>query len=139
MSACAARDGYIVPELRPNIRDKDDWFEGTVAPYAAASALMLTPPESMAAIRAFRALRDDAGRPLIWRDPRQGGYGFVDSFNLSQRFVSDDYVGIDQGPMLIGIENARSGLVWRLFMRSEVVQRGLERLRWGAPPSASQP
>jgi hypothetical protein len=132
LSACAARDGYIVPEIRPNIRDHDEWFEGTIAPYAAASAIMFTPEESLAAIRAFRALHDESGRPLVWRDPRAGGYGFVDSFNLSQHFVSDDYVGIDQGPMLMAIENARSGLIWRLFMQNTTVRTALRRLHLDA-------
>jgi hypothetical protein len=129
LSACAGRDGYIVPEVRPNLRDVDQWFEGTLAPYAAVSTIMFTPRESLAAIRAFRSLRDGEGRPLIWRDPQQGGYGFVDSFNLDQGFVSDDYVGIDQGPMLLSIENVRTGLIWRLFMRHEAVRRAATRLR----------
>lgn len=129
LSACSARDGYIVPEVRPNRRDVDQWFEGTVAPYAAASAIMFAPAESMAAIRAFRELKDKSGKSLIWRDPREGGYGFVDSFNLDQGFVCHDYVGIDQGPILLGIENARTGLIWKLFMRHEAVQRSLKRLR----------
>ena len=129
LSACSARDGYIVPEIRPNIRDEDTWFDGTVAPYAAISAIMFTPEESLAAIRAFRALKGADGKPLVWRDPKSGGYGFVDSFNIDQGFVCDDYVGIDQGPMLLAIENARTGLIWKLFMRHEAVQRALKRLR----------
>jgi hypothetical protein len=129
LSACSARDGYVVPEIRPNLRDHDEWFEGTVAPYAAISAIMFTPQESLAALRAYRALRDQDGHPLIWRDPDRGGYGFVDSFNLDQNFVCDDYVGIDQGPMLLAIENARSGLIWKLFMRSATAHRAVQRLR----------
>ncbi len=129
LSACSARDGYIVPEIRPNLRDHDEWFEGTVAPYAAISAIMFTPQESLAALRALRALVDKERQPLIWRDPVQGGYGFVDSFNLDQGFVCDDYVGIDQGPILLAIENARTGLIWKLFMRHAVAQRAVQRLR----------
>ena len=128
LSACSARDGYIVPEVRPNIRDEDTWFDGTVAPYAAISAIMFTPAESLAAIRAFRALKGADGKPLVWRDPKDGGYGFVDSFNLDQGFICDDYVGIDQGPMLLGIENARTGLIWKLFMRHEAVRGAAKRL-----------
>jgi hypothetical protein len=128
LSACAGRDGYLVPEIRPNRIDRDQWYEGTVAPYAAGSAIMFAPGESLAALRAFRALTDAAGRPLVWRDPAEGGYGFVDSFNLDQGFVSDDYVGIDQGPMLLAIENARTGLIWKLFMGNASVRRGAARL-----------
>ncbi len=128
LSACAGRDGYLVPEVRPNGIDKDDFRGGTVAPYAAGASIMFVPVEAMAALRAFHELADDRGRPFVWRDPEAGGYGFVDCFNLDQRFASDDYVGIDQGPMLLGIENARTGLIWRLFMGSGTAQAAVRRL-----------
>ncbi|MCP4248209.1 MAG: hypothetical protein GY778_14280 [bacterium] len=131
LSACGGRDGYLVPEIRPNEIDKDAWHEGTVAPYAAAAAIMFTPRESLAALRAFRRLEDKHGQPLIWRDPASGGYGFVDAFNLDQGFVSDDYVGIDVGPMLLGIENARTGLIWKLFMQSRTARNAVTRLQLG--------
>lgn len=129
LSACAARDGYIVPHIRPNLADQDELHEGTIAPYAAASAIMFTPAESMAAIRAFYELRGPGGERLVWRDPAEGGYGFVDSFNLEQGWVEDDCVGIDQGPMLVAIENVRTGLAWKLFMKNAHVRRALERLK----------
>lgn len=139
LSACAARDGYIVPSIMPNLANKDEWFDGTVAPYAAGSAIMFAPAESLAALRAFRTLRNEDGKPTIWRDPADGGYGFVDSFNLDQDFASDDYVGIDQGPMLLAIENARTGLIWKLFMRHPTVQRSLARLRLSSTTSQPAP
>jgi hypothetical protein len=129
LSACAARDGYIVPEIRPNECDCENWHAGTVAPYAAGAAIMFTPTESIAALRAFRELRKPDGQLLVWRDPQDGGYGLVDSFNLDQQFACDDYVGIDHGPLLLGIENARTGLIWRIFMESETARRGVERLK----------
>lgn len=131
LSACDGRDGYIVPDVRPNISGQDNWHAGTVAPYAAGSAIMFAPREALAALRAFRTLEDEHGRPLVWRDPAEGGYGFADCFNLDQGYVSADYIGIDQGPLLLAIENARTGLIWRLFMRHEAVQRSLDRLRLG--------
>ncbi|MFH1747194.1 MAG: glucoamylase family protein [Planctomycetota bacterium] len=129
LSACAGRDGYLVPQVQPNLSQQDEWFEGTVAPYAAGSAIMFTPEESLAALLAFRHLTNSQNSLVVWRDPSKGGYGFVDSFNLDQQFASDDYVGIDQGPLLLGIENARTGLIWKLFMRHEAAQRSLRRLR----------
>jgi hypothetical protein len=122
------RRSYLVQSLRPNIDDKDAWEGGTVAPYAAGSAIMFTPAESMAALRAFRGLKDDDGEPIVWRDPAVGGYGFADSFNLDQQHASDDNVAIDVGPMLLAIENVRSGLIWRLFMQHAVAKRAVERL-----------
>lgn len=128
LSACVGREGYIVPMVQPNLVGEDRWFEGTVAPYAAATAILFAPRESLAAIRAFRELHDAQGQPLVWRDPAHGGYGFADAFNLDQHYVSDDYVGIDQGPMLLAIENARTGLIWKLFMRHDTAHKAVARL-----------
>ena len=75
LSACGGRDGYLVPEIQPNEIDKDTWYEGTVAPYAAGASIMFAPRESLAAIRAFRGLKDEGGRPLVWRDPLKGATG----------------------------------------------------------------
>jgi hypothetical protein len=123
------KPAYLVQSLRPSIEDKDRWEGGTVAPYAAGSAIMFTPAESMAALRAFGELKDNDGKPLVWRDPAAGGYGLADSFNLDQQHASDDNVAIDVGPMLLAIENARTGLVWRLFMQHVAAKRAVERLR----------
>ncbi len=124
-SACAARDGYVVPHVKPNMANADCWADGTVAPYAAGAAIMFTPEESIAALREYRNMKF----PNVWWDPADGGYGFVDCFNIDQNFASDDYVGIDHGPLLLGIENARTGLIWKLFMRSETAKRGVKRLK----------
>ncbi|HEX6961946.1 MAG TPA: glucoamylase family protein [Lacipirellula sp.] len=122
------KPGYLVQGLRPNLMDKDEWDNGTVAPYAAGSSIMFTPAESMAALRAYRNLKTAGGQPLVWRDPAEGGYAFADSFNLDQPHVSDDNIAIDVGPMLVAIENVRTGLVWRLFMQHEVARRAVDAL-----------
>ena len=129
LSAAAARDGYIVPEIMPNLIDKEQLHEGTVAPYAAAASIVFTPAESVAALRAMRELKGEDGKPFVWRDPSAGGYGFLDSFNLDQKHAEEDYTGIDQGPMLLAIENARTGLVWRLFMQHPIAKAAVERLK----------
>lgn len=130
LAPCAARDGYIVPDTSPNLSGQDQWFEGTISPYAAGASITFTPPESLVALRAFRAMDGSKGTLPVWRDPQQGGYGLVDSFNLDQKFASDDYTGIDEGPLLLAIENARTGLIWKLFMQHDVARRAVERLRW---------
>lgn len=126
------RSTYLVQGLKPNVMDADEWQGGSVAPYAAGSAIMFTPQESMAALRAYRSLMDDKGKPLAWREPEQ--YGLVDSFNLDQMHASDDHVAIDAGPLLLAIENVRSGLIWKLFMQSETSERAVQRLGWTAAP-----
>jgi hypothetical protein len=134
LSACDGKTGYIVPAVRPNISDEENWHDGTIAPYAAGSAIMFTPRESLAALHAFRALKDDQGCALLWRDPNQGGYGFVDSFSLDLNWVSTDNIGIDVGPLLLAIENARTRLIWKLFMQSEMVRTATARLRLQPAP-----
>ena len=54
-------------------------------------------------------------------------YGFRDAFNLGAHWVASDELGIDQGPIVIMIENYRTQRVWRRFMQNDVVQRGLQR------------
>lgn len=120
---------YIVQEIRPNIRRFASLEQGTVAPYAAGSCIMFTPEESMAALRAFRELKNEKGELLVWRDPDEGGYAFADSFNVDLQVACDDNVAIDVGPMLLAIENARSGLIWKLFMEHEHAKRSCERLK----------
>jgi hypothetical protein len=57
-----------------------------------------------------------------------GKYGLYDSFNPTAKWFDDDYLGIDQGPLLIMIENFRTGLVWDYMMKDPVIQQGLSRL-----------
>jgi hypothetical protein len=121
---------YLVPDVRPSVYNKDEWHDGVVAPYAAGSAIMFTPPESLAALRAFHDLRDNKGQPLVWRDPAQGGFALADSFKLNPPRACDDNVAIDVGPMLLAIENVRTGLVWKLFMDHPVSRRAAERLKF---------
>jgi hypothetical protein len=123
------RENYIVPETKPSLFDKDEWQDGTVAPYAAGSAIMFMPEESVAAMRAYRDLQNDLGASLVWRDPLHGGYAFADSFNLDQDKTCDDNVSIDVGPLILAIENARTGLIWELFMKHPLAQRAVERLK----------
>jgi hypothetical protein len=128
---------YLVQDVEPNLTNHDEWHQGTIAPYAAGSAIVFTPQESAAALRAYRELKDDKGEPLVWRDPAAGGYALADSFRLPQKAgdgaagprVSDDNLAIDVGPMLLAIENARTGLIWRLFMQHPDAQRAAQRLR----------
>ncbi len=57
-----------------------------------------------------------------------GKYGYLDSFNPTAKWVNNDYIGIDQGPMLIMIENFRTGLVWNYVMADPIIQKGLKEL-----------
>jgi hypothetical protein len=122
--------GYLVQELLPNHSGMDQWQGGTVAPYVTASALPFMPAETLAALREMKELKNANGYPLVWRSPAEGGYGFLDSFNLEHMHAPDEYVGIDVGPMLLLIENARTGLIWNLFHQHPNTRRAVERLGW---------
>lgn len=92
---------------------------GVIAPTAALSAMPYTPPESTAALRYFY----EELRGKIW-----GRHGFVDAFNLSRNWTAPGNLAIDQGPIVVMIENFRSGLIWRLFMSCSELEAGLRRL-----------
>lgn len=60
-----------------------------------------------------------------------GGYGLLDRFNLdrTEQQGTPDYLSIDKGPLLVAIENARAGLIWKLFMQHESAKLAFERLQ----------
>ena len=92
---------------------------GVITPTAALSSMPYTPEESMAALRHFYY---DLGDRL-W-----GPYGFYDSFLPDENWTADSYLAIDQGPIIIMIENHRSALLWDLYMAAPEVRSGLDKL-----------
>jgi hypothetical protein len=61
-------------------------------------------------------------------DKAWGEYGFYDAFNLTQPWFANSYLAIDQGPIIVMIENHRSRLLWNLFMSVPEVRHALARL-----------
>jgi len=92
---------------------------GTIAPTAALSAFPYTPDYSMKALRHFYYGLGDK----IWSE-----YGFVDGFNETKNWVAKSHLAIDQGPIVVMIENYRSGLMWKLFMSCPEIKKGLRKL-----------
>jgi hypothetical protein len=92
---------------------------GVISPTAAISSFPYTPNESMKAMKFFYY---KLGDKLF------GTYGFYDAFCLQQGWVANSYLAIDQGPMVVMIENYRTGLLWDLFMSAPEVQNGLTKL-----------
>jgi hypothetical protein len=90
---------------------------GTIAPTAALSSFPYTPEESMAA---FKNLYTNYGKNL-W-----DMFGFKDAFNLTQNWFADSYIAIDQGPIIVMVENYRSGLLWENFMANPEIQPMLD-------------
>ncbi|MGX7686060.1 glucoamylase family protein [Flectobacillus roseus] len=92
---------------------------GVISPTAALSSFPYTPTESMQALQFFYYKLGDK----IWKE-----YGFVDAFNLNKFWYADSFLAIDQGPIIVMIENHRSGLLWNLLMSCPEVKNGLKKL-----------
>jgi hypothetical protein len=112
--------------------------DGTVAPTGALSSIVYAFREAMAAARRF------AGDKQLW-----GEYGFVDAFNLNPDgdgkpwYARDKegrgvHLAIDQAPIVVMIENQRSGLLWDLLMSCPEIQQGLQRLDYESPHIKSE-
>jgi len=105
-----------------NSNIKDDL--GVISPTAAISSYPYTPKES---IKVIRHLYEDLG-DKVW-----GKYGFYDAFSETANWYPKKYLGIDQGPEVVMIENGRSGLLWKLFMSCPEVKQGLKKLGFTSP------
>ena len=107
--------------------------DGTIAPTAAGGSVPFAPE---IAIPALLHMRETYGDHLC------STYGFLDAFNPTLRqsvslqhgridsilgWVDGDYLGIDQGPILLMVENYRTGFVWDVMKRNPYVVRGLRR------------
>ncbi len=97
---------------------------GVIAPTAALSSFPYTPTESMKAMKFFYYTLGDK----LW-----GQYGFKDAFSLHDPWFADSYLAIDQGPIIVMMENYRSGLLWNLFTSCPEVKTGMLSLGFSAP------
>ena len=116
LTACDNYEGY-------NAHAPDNDL-GVVAPTAALGSMPYAPEHSMAALRYFYEKLGDR----LWSD-----YGFRDSFSEGRDWFASSHLAIDQGPIVVMIENHRSGLLWKLFMSCPEVQRGLKALGFSSP------
>ena len=94
--------------------------DGTITPTAAGGSIPFAPEVCIPTLMNMYEKFSDKG---LWDK-----YGFVDAFNLTAGWYDKDYLGLDQGPIVIMIENYRTGLVWKYAMKDPVIQKGLERL-----------
>lgn len=130
-------NSYIVPGCLPCGNKLDNPEGGTLHPYGAAMALPFLPGEAMAALRQMRDFQ--VGGRAVWKDPAQGGYGFADGFNVDRNWIGDQVFAVAQGPMLLLVENARSGLVWDYFMAHPAIKAGLLRAGFKGPLGIDDP
>lgn len=97
---------------------------GVIAPTAALSSIPFTPEESMRALRFFYYVLGDR----LWKS-----YGFIDAFSLKESWFAPSFLAIDQAPIILMIENYRTGLLWQLFTSCEEVKNGMRLLGFTAP------
>ena len=100
---------------------------GTITPTGALASFPYTPAESMAALKHF--YRDLGDR--LW-----GVYGPRDAFNLEHNWFSPLYMGLNQAPIVVMVENYRTGLIWKMFMSNPEIKPMLERI--GFKPDVGQ-
>jgi hypothetical protein len=93
---------------------------GIISPKADLSSFPYAPKED---IKVLRFLYKGA-------DSLVGKYGPYDAFSIEHNRYLPRYLAIDQGPIIIMIENYRSGLLWKLFMQNTDVQNGLTKLNF---------
>ncbi len=111
LTACDGPTGYMAYGAPYGTDD------GTVSPTAAIGSIVFTPAESLGMIRLMLLKLPDK----VW-----GRYGFIDAFNLQQDWFSNKYLGIDEGPILLMIENYRTGLIWKTFMKEPAIARAVK-------------
>lgn len=98
--------------------------KSVISPTAALSSMPYTPKESIAfANYLFKQLGDK-----VW-----GKYGFFDAYSETENWYPQRYLAIDQGPIVVMIENYRTGLIWKLFMQADEIQQGLKKLGFTSP------
>ena len=113
LTASDGPNGYNARGAPPSQND-----DGTITPAAPAGSMPFAPEFALPTLQAFYT----QFRTHIWTP-----YGFKDAFNLATPWYATDELGIDEGPIVIMIENYRTQRPWQFFMRNEEVQRGLQR------------
>ncbi|MGK6307080.1 glucoamylase family protein [Variovorax sp. DT-64] len=97
---------------------------GTISPTAALASLPFAPAEVMQVVRHLLTVHGTR----VWKD-----YGFIDAFCEQRGWFAETHLAIDQGPIVVMMENHRTGLLWKLFMSVPEVQAGLRRLDFTSP------
>jgi hypothetical protein len=105
----------------------DEAFDdGTISPTAAGGSIPFAPKECIASLK---AQWENYYPNLV------GKYGFKDAYNPSFTFGAGnengwfdiDYLGIDQGPILLQAENYRSQFLWKLMKKNPYIVQGMKR------------
>jgi hypothetical protein len=120
----ASDDQFGYTAHAPNANDDN----GTITPTGALASFPYTPEASMAALKHF--YRDLGDR--VW-----GIYGPRDAFNLDMNWYSPIYMGLNQAPIVVMIENYRTGLVWKSFMSNPEIAPMLKKIGFQSDTSTA--
>jgi hypothetical protein len=121
ITASDGPEGYNARGAPPPMNDN-----GTITPTAAGGSVAFAPAEALACLQTMW----NSHRAQLW-----GAYGFKDAFNLQANWWGTDYLGIDEGPIILMIENYRTGSIWNRIMQNPAIQLGLERAGFIAEPA----
>ncbi|MDQ3650022.1 MAG: hypothetical protein M3458_07010 [Acidobacteriota bacterium] len=99
--------------------------DGTLAPWAVVASLPFAPELVLPSIKHF----DEAYPEMTSEYGFKCSYNptFSDGSNNNSGWVSQGYYGLDQGPIVMMIENYRTGFLWRLMRQCPYIQMGLRR------------
>ncbi|WP_109698532.1 glucoamylase family protein [Chitinophaga deserti] len=116
LTASDIKDGYTASSPTNDV--------GVIAPTAALASFPYTPEQSGMALDYFYYKLGDK----LWKE-----YGFIDAFAPKTGWYASSFLAIDQGPIIVMIENHRSKLFWQLFMSCPEVKTGLANLGFQSP------
>lgn len=125
ITACDGPTGYAARGAPPAQND-----DGTIAPTAFLGSLPFAPD---AVLPTFESVDRNLGQ-YLWVP-----YGYRDAFNLTAGWWDTDVIGIDEGPIVLMIENYRTESVWNRFMQNADVLTGLTRAGFTGATSAAEP
>lgn len=110
LSASVGPGGYKAYGGKPG----EGIHDGTIAPHGAIGSIIFTPELSTQAIRFFY---DN------YKDSLYGMFGFKGAFNVDKKWFADEYLGIDQGIIVLMLENhLNNGVIWEKFHKLESIQ-----------------
>lgn len=127
LSASLGPGGYRAYGAKPG----EGLHDGTIAPYAAISSIVFTPKESLQAVFFFYE---------NYKDNLYGLFGFKDAFNLDKNWWAQEYIGIDQGIVILMAENfLNDGAVWGKFMALPAIQQWITTCKLSETGKSSSP
>jgi len=117
LTYCDGPDGFALYGYPPLSGPVDQ--DAVISPAAAGGSIVFTPRES---IQMLYNIYDRFGEKIF------GKYGFVDACSPKNDWFSTDVVAVDSGPLMLMIENYRSELIWRTFMKNQFIRRAMDRV-----------